>query len=253
MKVIVYGFGVMGKKVVQAVRDNKNMELIGVVSPTFDQRIKETMYYSLSECYKRADIVIDFSHPSNLNDITNYALHYHCALVLATTGYTYEQLLHIQETSKTIPIFQSYNTSYGIAILTKVIKEICVDLYQHGYDIEIIEKHHRKKKDAPSGTALSLYQTIHQEIEETLPSYYRNHQRNKGEIGIQSIRAGTILGEHTVLFAGNDEILEFKHTVLSKDVFVLGAMQACYEIMEKDQGLYDLSDLYRESPYVKEK
>lgn len=244
MKVIVYGFGVMGKKVIQAVRDNADMELIGVVSPTFDQRIGEKMYYSLSECYQQADVIIDFSHPSNLDDILNYALHFHCALVLATTGYTYEQLLHIQEASTIIPIFQSYNTSYGIAILTKVVKEICQDLYQHGYDIEIIEKHHHNKKDAPSGTALSLYQTIHQEIEETMPSYYRNHQRNKEEIGIQSLRAGTILGEHTVLFAGNDEILEFKHTVLSKDVFVQGVIEACYRIVEKENGLYDSSDLY---------
>lgn len=244
MKVIVYGFGVMGKKVIQAVRDNTDMELIGVVSPAFDQRIQENMYYSFNECHKKADVIIDFSHPSNLDDIFNYALHFHCALVLATTGYTYEQLLHIQEVSKTIPIFQSYNTSYGIAVLTKVIKEICQDLYQHDYDIEIIEKHHYKKKDSPSGTALSLYQTIHQEIEGTLPCYYRNHQRTKEEVGIQSIRAGTILGEHTVLFAGNDEILEFKHTVLSKDVFVRGAIEACYRIVEKEKGLYDLSDLY---------
>lgn len=247
MNVLVYGFGLMGKKVTQAVRDNAQMNLVGVVSPVFDAKIDEKMYASLNEVHEKIDAIIDFSHPDNLNDILKFGVRNHCALVLATTGYSEQQILHIEEASSQIPIFQSYNTSFGVSILTKIVKEVAKEFYENGYDIEIIEKHHNQKIDAPSGTAKLLYDVIHEDIEETKEVYDRStvhHKRERNEVGIQSVRAGTIFGEHSVLFAGHDEIIEVKHTALSKEVFVQGAISACLKIADKENGLFSLKNLY---------
>jgi len=247
MNVLVYGFGLMGKKVTQAVRDNAQMNLVGVVSPVFDAKIDEKMYASLNEVHEKIDAIIDFSHPDNLNDILKFGIRNHCALVLATTGYSEQQILHIEEASSQIPIFQSYNTSFGVSMLTKIVKEVAKEFYENGYDIEIIEKHHNQKIDAPSGTAKLLYDVIHEDIEETKEVYDRStvhHKRERNEVGIQSVRAGTIFGEHSVLFAGHDEIIEVKHTALSKEVFVQGAISACLKIADKENGLFSLKNLY---------
>ena len=247
MNVLVYGFGLMGKKVAQAVRNNTQMNLVGVVSPVFDAKIDEKMYTSLSEVNEKIDAIIDFSHPDNLSDILKFGVKNHCALVLATTGYTQQQILHIEEASSQIPIFQSYNTSFGVSMLTKIVKEVAKEFYDNDYDIEIIEKHHNQKIDAPSGTAKLLYDVIHEDINETKEVYDRStvhHKREKKEVGIQSVRAGTIFGEHTVLFAGHDEIIEVKHTALSKEVFVQGAISACLKIVDKDNGFFSLKNLY---------
>ena len=247
MNVLVYGFGLMGKKVTQAVRDNAQMNLVGVVSPVFDAKIDEKMYASLNEVHEKVDAIIDFSHPDYLNDILKFGVRNHCALVLATTGYSEQQILHIEEASSQIPIFQSYNTSFGVSMLTKIVKEVAKEFYENGYDIEIIEKHHNQKIDAPSGTAKLLYDVIHEDIEETKEVYDRStvhHKRERNEVGIQSVRAGTIFGEHSVLFAGHDEIIEVKHTALSKEVFVQGAISACLKIADKENGLFSLKNLY---------
>lgn len=247
MNVLVYGFGLMGKKVTQAVRDNAQINLVGVVSPVFDAKIDEKMYASLNEVHEKVDAIIDFSHPDNLNDILKFGVRNHCALVLATTGYSEQQILHIEEASSQIPIFQSYNTSFGVSMLTKIVKEVAKEFYENGYDIEIIEKHHNQKIDAPSGTSKLLYDVIHEDIEETKEVYDRStvhHKRERNEVGIQSVRAGTIFGEHSVLFAGHDEIIEVKHTALSKEVFVQGAISACLKIADKENGLFSLKNLY---------
>ena len=247
MNILVCGFGLMGKKVVQAVRDNKKMNLIGVVSPIFDETIKENMYSSFQEVHDHIDALIDFSHPNNLDDLLKFGIKHHCALVIATTGFNEQQLLRIEEASSQVPIFQSYNTSFGVSMLIKIVREAAKEFYDQGYDIEIIEKHHNQKIDAPSGTAKLLYDVIHEEIDETKEVYDRSqvhHKREKNEIGIQSVRAGTIFGEHTVLLAGHDEVIELKHTALSKDVFVQGAIAACETIIDKDYGLYTLKNLY---------
>lgn len=247
MNVLVYGFGLMGKKVAQAVRTHEKMNLVGVVSPVFDEDIPEKMFYSLKECDEQVDAIIDFSHPNNLDDLLKYGVSHHCALVIATTGYNQQQLLRIEEASSQIPIFQSYNTSFGISMLTKIVKEVAKEFYKNGYDIEITEKHHNQKIDAPSGTAKLLYDVIEEDIQEVKPVYDRSqvhHKREKNEIGIQSVRAGTIFGEHSVLFAGHDEVIEISHMALSKEVFVQGAISACLAMCDKDNGLYTLKNLY---------
>lgn len=247
MNVLVYGFGLMGKKVAQAVRNHEKMNLVGVVSPIFDEEIPEKMFSSLKECDEKVDAIIDFSHPNNLDDLLKYGVSHHCALVIATTGYNEQQLLRIEEASSQIPIFQSYNTSFGISMLTKIVKEVAKEFYENGYDIEITEKHHNQKIDAPSGTAKLLYDVIEEDIQEVEPVYDRSqvhHKRERNEIGIQSVRAGTIFGEHSVLFAGHDEVIEVSHMALSKEVFVQGAISACLAICEKENGLYTLKNLY---------
>jgi len=247
MNVIVYGFGLMGKKVAHAVRNHEKMNLVGVVSPVFDEEISEKMFSSLKECDEKVDAIIDFSHPNNLDDLLKFGVSHHCALVIATTGYNEQQLLRIEEASSQIPIFQSYNTSFGISMLTKIVKEVAKEFYENGYDIEITEKHHNQKIDAPSGTAKLLYDVIEEDIQEVKPVYDRSevhHKREKNEIGIQSVRAGTIFGEHSVLFAGHDEVIEVSHMALSKEVFVQGAISACLAMCEKDNGLYTLKNLY---------
>ena len=247
MNVLVYGYGLMGNKVAHAIRNNEKMNLVGVVSPVFDGTIPEHMYQSLNECQEQVDAIIDFSHPNNLDEILRYGVSHHTALVIATTGFNEQQLLKIEEASSQIPIFQSYNTSFGISMLTKIVKEVAKEFYNNNYDIEIIEKHHNQKIDAPSGTAKLLYDVIQEDIQEVKPVYDRtqvHHKREKNEVGIQSIRAGTIFGEHSVIFAGHDEIIEVKHTVLSKEVFVQGAISACEAIIDKENGLFTLKNLY---------
>lgn len=246
MNVLVYGYGLMGKKVAQAIREDDLMDLAGIVSPVFDEDVKENTFNSLSECNVDVDAIIDFSHPNNLDDILSYALDHRCPLVLATTGYKEEHLLKIENASKYIPIFQSYNTSFGVQMLTKIVKMVSKEFFDNGFDIEILEKHHNKKIDAPSGTAKLLYDVISEDID-SKPVYDRSeihHRREREEIGISSMRGGTIFGEHTVMFAGKDEIVEVKHTALSKEVFAQGALAALKAIYNKGNGLFTLKNLY---------
>lgn len=247
MKVILYGYGLMGKKIANKVRENDKLELVGVVSYEFDEKAPENMYNSLKECNEECDVIIDFSHPNNLDDVLEFAIKNKCRLVEATTGLSDEQLEKINQASKEIPIFQSYNTSFGVQMVTKILRQVSKELYDNGFDIEILEKHHNQKIDAPSGTAKLLYEVMEEEIKDVNPVYDRSslhEKRKKEEIGIQALRGGTIFGEHQIMFAGNDEIIEIKHTALSKEVFVQGAIAAAIALEDKDHGLYTLKTLY---------
>ena len=226
MKVLLYGYGLMGKKVAHQLREKDEFDLIGVVSYEFDEKAPEAMYSNLTEVQDRADVIIDFSHPNNLDDILAYAKKNKTKVVFATTGFSKEQLDKIEEASKEIAIFQSYNTSFGIQMVTKILRQVAKEFYDNGYDIEILEKHHNQK---------------------TTPVYDRSslhEKRKKEEIGIQALRGGTIFGEHEIMFAGLDEIIEIKHTALSKDVFVQGALAAAKALQDKEAGLFTLKTLY---------
>lgn len=247
MRVIVYGFGLMGKKIVDKIRSDPDMHLVGVVSYQFDQKIPEKMYSSLEDCNDEVDMIIDFSHVNNLDDILTFALKNNTKLVIATTGFSDNQLLKIKEAANTLAIFQSYNTSYGIQVVNKILRQVAKEFYDSGYDIEILEKHHNQKIDAPSGTAKLLYEVIEEEISGTIPVYDRSslsNKRKKEEIGIQAIRGGTIFGEHSIMFAGADEVIELKHTALSKEVFVQGALNAAKILEDKQHGLFTLKTIY---------
>ena len=224
---------------INQLREKDEFDLIGVVSYEFDEKAPEAMYSNLTEVQDRADVIIDFSHPNNLDDILAYAKKNKTKVVFATTGFSKEQLDKIEEASKEIAIFQSYNTSFGIQMVTKILRQVAKEFYDNGYDIEILEKHHNQKIDAPSGTAKLLYEVMEDEIKETTPVYDRSalhEKRKKQEIGIQALRGGTIFGEHEIMFAGLDEIIEIKHTALSKDVFVQGALAAAKALQDKEAG-----------------
>ena len=247
MKVLLCGFGLMGKKVYKAIKTTPNFELIGVVSNVFDEQIPEPMYEKVSDVKEVADCVIDFSHPANLTDILNYGVTNKAKLVIATTGLSADQIKEVEAASEHTAIFQSYNTSFGVQMVTKIVREVVKEFYENGFDIEILEKHHNKKIDAPSGTAKLIYEVMEEEVEELKPVYDRSslHQRREhNEVGIQSMRGGTIFGEHTIMFAGNDEIIELSHTALSKEVFAQGAIAAAKNLQDKEKGLYNLKTLY---------
>lgn len=246
MKAIIYGFGQMGQKIYDHLKANQD-EVVAVVSPVFEREITEPMLNNLSNFNETADVLIDFSHPDNLDDILAYAKKTSIKLVLATTGYSPFQLDLIAEASQETAIFQSYNTSFGVSMLVRILKEITKDFYDADFDVEILEKHHHRKIDAPSGTAKLLYQVMQEQVPELEPVYDRSslHQkREHQEVGIQAIRGGTIFGEHSIYFAGLDEIIEIKHTALSRDVFVTGAIQAAKVLLEKENGLYTLKNIY---------
>ena len=193
-----------------------------------------------------ADAAIDFSHPSALDSLLSWALERRVALVLATTGYTPEQLAQIDDAARSIPIFRSANMSLGINVLMDLVRRTAAILGE-SYDVEIVERHHRRKVDAPSGTALMLAQAAAEGLPYA-PEYAYERQsvrrpRGDHEIGISSVRGGTIVGEHEVLFAGRDEVIELRHSAQSREVFANGAVRAAKFLAGKAPGLYSMADL----------
>ncbi|WP_114570618.1 4-hydroxy-tetrahydrodipicolinate reductase [Exiguobacterium flavidum] len=238
MRLAIHGFGATGQHILELARD----EVVAVVDRSRETEVPT--YRTLGEMKETVDAVIDFSHPSQLTNLLAYGIENGTPLVIATTGYSEAELGRIKKAAEQIPIFQSYNMSYGIALMQQLLKLI-VPLATN-YDIEMIEKHHNKKVDAPSGTAELLLRTI-QELRTVHPVYERESTREKrgtDEIGMHSVRGGTIFGEHEVLFAGTDELIELKHTALSKKVFAAGAIKAAAALIQKPAGLYTLETLY---------
>lgn len=192
------------------------------------------------------DIIIDFSNPSVLEGLLKFATKNNIPCILATTGYSNEQIEKIKEASKTIPVFFTANMSLGINLLCSLVKKASAVLGD-GFDVEIIEKHHNQKIDAPSGTALMLANAINNINEDKYYYEFDRHskrvKRSPNEIGIHSVRGGTIVGEHDVIFAGKDEVLTLSHSAFSKEVFVSGALKAADFLIEKPAGLYDMNDV----------
>ncbi len=192
-----------------------------------------------------ADVVIDFSHPAALTPLLTFCAKQKVAAVLATTGYTAEQLTEIDEAAKSVPIFRSANMSLGINVVVELIKKAAAIL--DGYDIEIVERHHNRKVDAPSGTALMLADAAASAVpHDTQYIYDRSsvrHPRDKTEIGISAVRGGTIVGDHEVIFAGRDEVIELHHHAASREIFANGAVKAAKFLIGKDHGLFNMADL----------
>ncbi|MDR1131629.1 MAG: 4-hydroxy-tetrahydrodipicolinate reductase, partial [Oscillospiraceae bacterium] len=205
------------------------------------------VYADPMEYAGRADVIIDFSSPSTLDNLLYYCTTRNLPCVLCTTGYSEAQLAQVLYTSKQLPLFRSGNMSMGINLLTVLIKKAAAVLGGR-FDVEIIEKHHRTKVDAPSGTALMLADAAASALPHDSEYVYDRHTavRNRGrnELGISSVRGGTIVGEHEIIFAGPDEVLEFKHTAYSRDVFANGAISAAIFMSKVGvPGLYDMNDV----------
>ncbi len=207
--------------------------------------------YPVYNCFvdveETPDIIIDFSNPLVLDDMLSFAVSKNIPVIICTTGFSEEQVKKIKDTAKDIPVFYSGNMSLGINVLIALSK-MAARVLSDSFDIEIVEKHHNQKIDAPSGTALMIADAISEEVKDTQYIYDRHAYRKKrehNEIGIHSIRGGTIVGEHEVIFAGHDEVVSLKHQAQSKGVFAAGAVNAAVYLKDKPAGLYDMSDVLK--------
>lgn len=249
-KIIISGCnGHMGRVVEALCRTDAELEIVAGFDIVGGSDRPFPVYTSPALFQGQADAVIDFSSPAALNGLLDFAQQRHIPLVLCTTGYTPEQVAQVGAAAQTVPIFRSANMSLGINVLLELVKKASSVLGDN-YDIEIVERHHRRKVDAPSGTALMIADAAASSCgHETQYVYDRHsvrHPRETREIGISAVRGGTIVGEHEIIFAGQDEIIEIKHTALSRDIFAAGAIQAAKFIAGvKQPGLYDMSYLVK--------
>ena len=247
LKVLLSGcFGKMCVFVAKEIEKKDNMQVVSGVDMCRDLTASFPTYTNFDDVKEIPDVIIDFSDPSNLNDILAFSQKNNTPVVIATTGYTDEQIDTIKEASKIIPVFFTFNMSLGVNLLVSLAKK-AANVLGDDYDIEIIEKHHNQKIDAPSGTALAIADAINETSAHSNEYVYDRHsmrkKRSKREIGIHSVRGGTIVGEHDVIFAGNDEIIEIKHTATSKEIFAVGAVKAAHFLANKAPGFYNMDDL----------
>lgn len=241
--------GKMGKAIITSISNFPELNIVAGVDAHYKGAESYPIFENILKCNMDADVVIDFSRPDSLESIIKFCKEKKLPLILCTTGFSEEQVHIINDSSKYIPIFRSANMSLGINVVNSILKQVSSLLYD-GFDIEIIEKHHNQKVDAPSGTALLLANTIKTSVtEETRFVNGRDGlaKRQHNEIGIHAIRGGNIIGEHSVIFAGQGEVIEIKHEALSRDVFAVGALKACVFIIGKIPGMYDMDDLIAES------
>ena len=235
MNIILCGSGRMGLMLEQIVLQSEDMQIIGVVHPG--------LYENALDVPGKADVIIDFSYPGNLEGILARAEKDGAAVVIGTTGYTGEQLAQLREAAKTLRVMHSSNYSVGVAILKKAVAMVA-PLLADSFDIEITETHHNQKVDAPSGTAKMLLKAV--DPDDSFDHVYGREgitgARGR-EIGIHALRGGTVAGEHSVFFFGQDETLEFKHTATSRRIFAAGAIRAARFVVDKPAGLYNMDDV----------
>ncbi len=251
-KVVLSGCsGKMGHAIVKAISERNDVEVACGVDAYNCGDYSFTVYSSFEEIKEKYDAIIDFSNPAVLDTMLAYAAEYSVPAVICTTGYSAEQVDKIKKASEQIGIFYSGNMSLGINLMVELCKMAAKVFANHGdnFDIELIEKHHNLKLDAPSGTALMIANAI-SEVSADKQYVYDRHayrkKRDKNEIGIHSVRGGTIVGEHEVIFAGHDEVLSIKHEAHSKEVFAVGSINAAVFMKNKQSGMYDMSDLLAE-------
>ncbi len=239
--------GHMGRMITEIVSRDSDSSIVAGIDINTERRNDYPVFDNISKCDVKADVVIDFSSPAVLDDILRYCVEKKLPLVLCTTGYSKEQIEKINETSKSLAILRSANMSVGINVLAGILKDAAEKFVSSGFDIEIVEKHHRLKKDAPSGTAILLADAVNEGLEEKMEYVYdrssRNEARPDKEIGFSAIRGGTIPGDHDVIFAGEDEVITFSHRAYSKAVFGKGAVKAAAFLKDKGPGMYSMSDV----------
>ena len=239
-------FGRMGNAVRQIVKDSSDAQIVAGVD-ICDGSAEFPVYKAITDVKESADVIIDFSSPKALDSILGYATEKNVPVVLCTTGYSEEQLGEIKEASGKVAMLRSANMSLGINTVAKLIQTAAQILAGNGYDIEIVERHHNQKKDAPSGTALLLADAINSACDGKYEYVYdrsgRREVRPKDEIGISAVRGGSIVGDHEVIFAGLDEVVEIKHTAYSRNVFAKGAVSAALFLAGKPAGMYTMTDV----------
>lgn len=250
VKLIMHGCnGKMGQVITKIVKEDGNAEIVAGIDKYTGIPNEYPVFESIRECDIEADVIIDFSNASAVDELLDYCVEKKIPVVLCTTGLSDKQLQKIQVVSEKVAVLKSANMSLGVNMLLKLLQDATKVLAPAGFDIEIVEKHHNQKVDAPSGTALAMADSINEALDNTYTYVYDRSQerrkRDKKEIGISAVRGGTIVGEHQVIYAGEDEVIELKHTAYSKAVFAKGAVEAGKFLKGKETGLYNMSDVIR--------
>ena len=246
VKIIMHGCnGYMGQTITKLIENDEEIEIVAGIDKYDGIKNKYPVFADISECVVEADAIIDFASASAMEGLLEYCEKKQVPAVICTTGLSKEQVEKIKATSEKVAILKSANMSLGINMLLKIVQEATQILAPAGFDIEIVEKHHNQKLDAPSGTALALADSINEVLDNEYNYKYdrstESKKREKKEIGISAVRGGTIVGDHDVIFAGNDEVITFSHTAYSKAVFGKGAIQAAKFLKGKSAGLYNMS------------
>lgn len=250
LKIIISGYnGHMGRVVEELCNADAQVEVVAGFDILGSNDRNFPIFTSPAQFVGEADAVIDFSSPAALDGLLEFAKATKTPLILATTGYSPEQIAKIGAAALEVPIFRSANMSLGINVLIELVKK-AASVLGDSYDIEIVERHHRRKVDAPSGTALMIADAAASacghETEYVFERHSVRHPRDKKEIGISAVRGGTIVGEHEIIFAGHDEVMEIKHTALSREIFAQGAVEAAkFMASITAPGLYDMSQLVK--------
>lgn len=248
VKAIMHGCnGKMGQVISNLVKEDGRIEIVAGVDTYMGIENSYPVFASLKECNVEADVVIDFSNAAAVDELLEVCVARKLPVVLCTTGLSGEQLAAVEKASEQTAILRSANMSLGVNLLMKLLQDAAKVLAPAGFDIELVEKHHNQKVDAPSGTAIALADSINEALNNEYTYNYDRSQvrkkRDKKEIGIAAVRGGTIVGQHDAIFAGADEVIEFQHTAYSKTVFGKGAVEAAKFLAGKPAGHYEMSDV----------
>lgn len=248
VKIIMHGCnGHMGQVISGIVEKDPDAEIVAGIDIADHGKNSYPVFTDIDACQVEADAIIDFSSAKATDKLLEYSAARQIPVVLCSTGLSQEQLAKVEETSRKVAVLKSANMSLGINTLLKLVQDAAKVLAAAGFDMEIVEKHHRLKLDAPSGTALALADSINEAMDNQYHYVYdrsqKREKRDDKEIGISAVRGGTIVGEHEVIFAGQDEVIEFKHTAYSKAIFGKGAVEAAKFLAGKPAGRYDMSDV----------
>ena len=248
VKAIMHGCnGHMGRVITDIIKNTEGIELVAGIVKYTKVPNDYPVFESLADCDVEADVIIDFSNAKAVDALIDHCVEKQIPVVLCTTGLSEEQLDKVEKAYEKVAILKSANMSLGINTLMELLKKAATVFAPAGFDMEIVEKHHNQKLDAPSGTALALADSMNEALDEAYTyKYDRSQERKKRdpyEIGISAVRGGNIVGEHEVIFAGQDEVIEFKHTAYSKAVFAKGAVEAAKFLHGKGAGHYDMADV----------
>ena len=248
VKIIMHGCnGHMGQVISDIVEKDPDAEIVAGIDIADQGKNSYPVFTDIDACQTEADAIIDFSSAKATDKLLEYSAARQIPVVLCSTGLSEEQLAKVEETSRKVAVLKSANMSLGINTLLKLVQDAARVLAAAGFDMEIVEKHHRLKVDAPSGTALALADSLNEAMDNKYHYVYdrsqKREKRDAKEIGISAVRGGTIVGEHEVIFAGQDVVIEFKHTAYSKAIFGKGAVEAAKFIAGKPAGRYDMSDV----------
>ena len=239
--------GHMGQVITNLLKKDTQAQIVAGIDPFDEGKNEYPVFSSIDKCDVEADVIIDFASAKAIDTLVDFCVEKNMPAVICTTGLSDEQIEKINKASEKTAFLRSANMSLGINTLFKLLQDAAKVFAPAGFDIELVEKHHNQKLDAPSGTALALAESIKEVVGE---DYYYKYDRSKErakrdakEIGISAVRGGTIVGEHEVIFAGPDEVIEFKHTAYSKAVFGKGAVEAAKYLAGKPAGRYDMSNV----------